>query len=299
MGIAHAKLLLFGEHAVVQGYPALGLGLPLRLRAAYRGPAQDWSVEGLPPEFQEQVLGAVRHLIEAYPPDCSPGVLCFQSEIPPASGLGSSAALCSALVAQFYPELSPTEHWRRALHAENYFHGKSSGVDVALAMREGLWLFEPRSEGPLLTEVTCPPLALVIGSLRRRAEAKSLILDIHGRAQAKEGRVLSLLQFLGQSASRAAELLQRSPPAIEEVGRLATENQKILESLGLGHPSWEELQSTAIRAGTVGGKWSGAGGGGAFWFLYTDPGTARRAASKLRQARHIEWLLEPRELILE
>lgn len=298
MGVAHAKLLLFGEHAVVQGYPALGLGLPLTLRVDYLSEAAQWAIVGLPPQFQNQVLGALHRLVDEFPPECPAGVLQIQSDIPPASGLGSSAALCSALVSLFYPKLSHEEHWQRAVFAEHYFHGKSSGVDVALAMREGLWYFEPGGNQPRIVEAACPPLYLVVGSLQRSTEARDLIMGIHRRYHENEGGVSRRISFLGQCAQRARSMLSKSPPQLKQLGLLAMEAQGVLQELGLGHPTWECLSDVAMSTGSLGGKWSGAGGGGAFWFLYDDADRAQQAARTLIKAIEEDWLLEPRALIL-
>jgi len=299
MGVrAQAKLLLFGEHAVVQGYPAVGLGLPLSLRLDWEQ-ASEWVLPNLEEPYRTQALEVISLLIAQRPPEIPAGRLVFHSDIPLESGFGSSAAFCSALVKLFYPSLELHEQWELALHAEHFFHGRSSGVDVALAMKPGLWWFQRTHGGLKLEAIKAPRLVLLMGSLKRQTTAKNLIMGIHQQAQAGQAWVQHRLEELGQASQVARFILERTPFELGQLGNLAKRTQKILEELGLGHPAWNKLVQTAERYGSLGGKWSGAGGGGAFWFLFPDQASSALAAKSLSNAEGISWLLKPQSLTLE
>ncbi|MDR7610649.1 MAG: hypothetical protein QN161_12290 [Armatimonadota bacterium] len=293
VGVAQAKLLLFGEHAVVHGYPALGLGLPYTLRVEALERAPDWELDGVPVRHRAAVFQVIRLLGGIRSPDLPPSHLRLSGDVPIESGLGSSAALCAALARLFYPTAGALEHWALARQAEHVFHGASSGVDVALALHPGLLLFTPGDPYPELRSLDGPPLTLVIGSLERAARARDLILGLREKARAGAVGVLDRLRCLGEASREALAYLRPTGADVAALGRLAQRARAILDELGLGHPAWPLLESAARRAGSLGGKWSGAGAGGAFWFVFPDEGAARHAAATLGTL-DLPWLLAPR-----
>ncbi|MFW5729561.1 MAG: hypothetical protein ACOCYG_07845, partial [Spirochaetota bacterium] len=86
-------------------------------------------------------------------------------------------------------------------------------------------------------------------------------------------------------AHQAAALI-RSPDAAErlpELGSLAGRAHRLLGDLALSTPITEHCLRTATENGAVGGKISGAGGGGAFFALFEDPTAALETAGTLRR----------------
>ncbi len=302
MGIlasANAKLLLFGEHAVVHGYPGLGLGLTWKLTVGSRGFSDRWQFTGAEAHAGDlekalKVIWQSGGLQE--PPE--PQNLLIESAVPLSSGFGSSAAFCCALARFFFPDFSEDEIWRVAQTAENIFHGKSSGIDTALALREGLWFFTPSVSGPpIVTPVEAKVPILITGSLPRTMDAKNLILGLHQRAQDGDSWVLSSLKWLGDASVTAKNLLQGvyNPAGL---GDLANSAQNTLKNLGLSTPAMDLVLENASKAGALGGKLSGAGAGGAFWLVVETAETAQQVIEELTKGTQkihgFQWLLPPR-----
>lgn len=126
-----AKLLLFGEHVLLLGAPALAVPV-----AAFGG-QWAWSAQKdrhhdrLLQLAQSESLRSVDTLdAEQFVQDLESG-LVFQSNIPTGYGLGSSGALCAAIYTRYVRE--KTEDLAQLKHVfarmEHFFHGNSSGID--------------------------------------------------------------------------------------------------------------------------------------------------------------------------
>lgn len=73
------------------------------------------------------------------------GSLVVVNRLPCGAGLGASAALCVALARWFehLGRVPSTAVYQFARQLEDLFHGESSGLDIAVALREGPVLFRP------------------------------------------------------------------------------------------------------------------------------------------------------------
>jgi mevalonate kinase len=286
VGTARAKLLLFGEHAAVHGHPAVGMTLPWTLTVTHT-PGPDWDVGAWGP-YAEPVRRLVDRLAvlagERGLPPPVPGRLDAVSDIVPAGGFGSSAALCAALVDVFFPGLDAAARDELAWRAEFLFHGTPSGIDTALAFREGCWALEPGTPGQSPARprpLPHPRWALVVGSVARDADTKTLVASVSQRLKAGDPSAQNAIASLGDLARRAAIAIEAGGDARPLVGRA----REGLRSLGLETPALTSAIDAGLeRAGAIAGKLSGAGGGGAFFVVFADADSAREAVLPIRRA---------------
>jgi mevalonate kinase len=298
VGCGWAKLLLFGEHAAVYGYPAVGLSLNAALRVHLKpGSADSWRIEGVQAEDREkilQVMALIEELASTEVEKRRPGGrLMLESRIPRGLGFGSSASLCVALaaaVASRRGESDSRRIWEWAHRAERLFHGTPSGIDTGLALLGGLYSFRP--DPPQLPEaerLTGVPLHLVVGAVPRRASAGALIGALREKVVGGDQGVRKVLERLGALAADTGAILRFRPErgaggsAARDLGALAREAQELLGSLGLSTPQLDRLLREGQANGALGGKLSGAGGGGAFFLVCADAEAARGAAAALQQ----------------
>ncbi|NNM67078.1 MAG: hypothetical protein HKM06_03580 [Spirochaetales bacterium] len=282
---AHGKLLLFGEHAVVWGHPAVGLSLESNLKLSWT-PQESWSFSKIPAEFQPVLRNLVEHFqkmrFQAGLSPLQPGDLFISSEVPVGSGFGSSGALCAAFAQLFFPSpsLSGEFSWDTlARGAESYFHGNPSGFDTALALREGWWKFQRQKDEISLTPLKFRRPNLVIGAIPRLSSTKNLVEGLAEKRIKDTRGVSSTLASLGEIANQGALLFQNETERLDhEIGRLFTQAQKALKLLGLSVETFKTIFETAKnRTGALGAKLSGAGGGGAFVLIYPSPESASQA----------------------
>lgn len=105
---APGKCILFGEHAVVYGQPAVAVAVEQRVRVSLR-PAKAWTIDGQPlAEGRHPHLQAiVKRLWPPRRPGCT---ITVTSELPSAAGLGSSAALGVAMSAAIRASIGRLQH---------------------------------------------------------------------------------------------------------------------------------------------------------------------------------------------
>lgn len=163
-----AKLLLFGEHILLTGAPALAVSVP-----AFSG-WWGWSdaVIGKQKrllEFAEsEALASVQGLdVQAFQHDLAQG-LVLESNIPTGYGLGSSGALCAAIYDRYCREKTEDLAALKADFArmESFFHGNSSGIDPLTSYLAQPVLIENKTEVSLAAPQpwTEPPVVFLLDS---------------------------------------------------------------------------------------------------------------------------------------
>jgi mevalonate kinase len=133
------KWVLAGEHSVLHGGIAVALPHPeFSLTLAF-DPQVGSKLVVEPPEAESiltEILGSIANNRKANGESFDPpaGKLQIQSTIPIGAGLGSSAALCVALTRWLADPLgiSQDRQVEFATQLEHRFHGRSSGMDVAV-----------------------------------------------------------------------------------------------------------------------------------------------------------------------
>ncbi|NNM53386.1 MAG: mevalonate kinase [Spirochaetales bacterium] len=308
---AHAKLLLFGEHAAVWGYPALGLSLTAGLTLEYEAFTPDNEVPTSQPwEFWPPEQSApLPNLIEIFQKlrtnrglaPLPSGRVRLASDIPPGGGWGSSAALASAFARLFLPDApleGPDSLDEAAREGEKLFHGRPSGIDTALALRQGWWYLERINDRLTAKALPDPNPPLVAGALPRLTTTKDLVNGIAEQRQRDPSGTAARLASLGELAQQA-QLLVRSPRFTPgALGRLMQSAQAQLTELGVSHPALQCVFETARQRGSLGEKLSGAGGGGAFVLVFSDHDSAIAACGALQEEFPPQFWAAPPHLVV-
>lgn len=319
-GAGFGKLLLFGEHAAVYGYPAVGLALPLRttmslslVQKAFRtepslsSPKSALNVPHLPESDRDIIHALWEDLFRmaaegrsTASPDravlshlrAQQFTLQVWSNVPRSRGLGSSAAACAALAGAWKALYAESEAygtedavvydtqdavWLLAHQLEQRFHGTPSGIDTGLAVYGGCRSFH--FHGSVLPEtqaLPAPDFPIVAAAVPRHSDTKALVADIRRRHEAGDRKVHTTLSRLGSIAEQAIDALVAGAPA-ETLAAAANEADSLLVGLELDSEQLRYGLRLAREYGALGGKMSGAGGGGAFVALFS-PEQAEAAA---------------------
>lgn len=291
IGRATGKLILFGEHAAVYGYTAVGVSLPEQVTARLGSDgAGDWDLGAIAAEDRE-MLGRILMRLETMLPELSSRARCrvqIESDVPRGLGFGSSAAICAALARAALahagaPGADLHREWSIAHDAERLFHGTPSGIDTGLSLIGGLIAFRPRPPAlPEYEPLFGAPLHLVVAAVPRDEACGALVAKLGERMRAGHQETRDAMQDLGGIAEAAREALASSAAGrSQDIADLADQAMDRLRRLGLSSSWLDRLLEAGKRAGALGGKLSGAGGGGAYFLVTRDAESAGRVAASL------------------
>ncbi len=266
-GTACGKVILFGEHAVVHGVPAIAVGID-RGASANARPSEASALE-LPGwgavirVNEDKPLARAFTDLLAASSVTEPVHVTVTTELPPGGGLGCSAALGVAVARAIDPEASAEVVAERANVWERVFHGNPSGVDAAVASLGGGVFFPRASAGNegRLERVRVPvALRLVIGNTGQASSTKSMVdavARLRERRPETTKKTFDAIHTLVKNARLAIEAGDR-----RAIGQLLDLNQMLLSGLFVSTPEIETLCASARAAGALGAKLTGAGGGG-------------------------------------
>lgn len=295
--IAHAKVILLGEHAVVYGYPALAVPVTAMTLTA--------TVDIFQPDGGRSILNTDRYhgplnqapkeydglafLASLMSP--SPIKLSYHSSIPQGRGLGSSAASAWATVQALNQAKNlgwPVEQLVQAGNrAEDIVHGNASGVDLA-AVRSNRLVVYRRTKG--FTAVDNHLGAwLVIADTGQPGSTKKAVASVHHQIETSEPKKADMNR-LGVLATEGIDAWRRKD--IARLGALFNQAQDILAEFGLSTLKIDRLIRLAHRAGAQGVKLSGSGLGGVIIALAENQEQAKSVSHALGAVASGVWIQE-------
>jgi mevalonate kinase len=152
-----AKLLLFGEHVLLRGAPALCVPVPA-FGASWEQASPKADIRGLQMRLAEfarsEVLGRVPGMDAGrFQKDLLFG-LFLRSDIPVGYGLGSSGALCAAVYDRYCRSKTADPAALKTVFAEMeaFFHGASSGIDPLVSFLNKPLLIRDKTQVEVVQE---------------------------------------------------------------------------------------------------------------------------------------------------
>jgi mevalonate kinase len=281
---APGKVILFGEHFVVYGEPAIVLAIDKRARAKietrtdrllhinsenlnlavtiengnFRVDQGDLKEAKMKFEPVRQVAEKV---LEKYGESIGLNIE-ISSTIPVAAGLGSSAAVVASVTAALGTllnlQMSKEDIFKITYEAEKYVHGTPSGVDPAIATFGGILLFQMDTGFKPLEAKTEIPLVIGETGVERSTRVQvEKVRDIRERFP----QIVDPIMLAAREISlRAIDAFKEND--LETLGSLMNVNHALLYGVGVSDESLEWLVNAARKAGALGAKLTGAGGGG-------------------------------------
>jgi D-glycero-alpha-D-manno-heptose-7-phosphate kinase len=220
-------------------------------------------------------------------------------DLPARAGLGSSSSftvgLVHALSALRGRFISKEELASSAIHIEQEIIKENVGSqDQVSAAFGGFNRIEFHRDGTFqvspviisterLTELQRHLMLFFTGTSRIADEiAKSIIDNLKNRA--------TKLICMRAMVDEAIGILQKPGVSIDEFGKLLDQSWKYKRSLSdqVTNPEIDRIYDEASRAGAIGGKILGAGGGG-FLLLFVKPESQERVRERLKHLIHVPF----------
>ncbi len=293
MGFGRGKVILLGEHAVVHGCPAIAVGIERGVTAKAATAKRDllrlspWDLALEPdPQGDEPLERAFAAALELYPTRPALEVTA-QVDLPAGAGLGCSAAIGVAVLDAIDEALgierARTDLATAALAWEKVFHGNPSGVDNTMSAIGGVALY--RKGDALRPLHSNKPLHLVIGHSGESSSTKEMVASVSRQLESDPERVNRTFEGI-EVLVRNAKLAIEAGNHIA-LGQLLDLNHTILSSLMLCTTKLDEMCQTARRAGALGAKMTGAGGGGCMVALSPKHDEALRLRDALGESSFV------------
>jgi mevalonate kinase len=307
-GHAPGKVILFGEHAVVYGRPALAVPVTqVKAEATVEsnGPegglllcAQDLGEEIHLDEAtlshaerdHPLVRAALMTLAELGLHELPPWRVTVTSSIPIASGLGSgaavSAAIARALADAAGRSLSPSVLSTIVYEVDKLHHGTPSGIDNSVICYEQP-VFFIRDQPPRTLSIG-RPFKLAIANTGIASPTRAAVTDVRHAWERETARFEVLFDRVAVIVEQARAVITEGIP--EALGALMNENHALLRELGVSSSELDVLAETAVAAGATGAKLSGAGRGGNVIALITAE-TRDAVVEAIRAAGAVECIV--------
>jgi len=290
---APGKIILFGEHAVVYGRPALAVPVT-EVHADVE--VTDSPQPGIWIDAPDISLQAeLTELADAHPLSVIiigtfkavgityklPLKIHIHSTIPVASGLGSGAAvsvaIARALSAHLGLPLSDDQVSQLAYGTERLYHGTPSGIDnTVVTFACPVYFVKGQTNETLRVGA---PFTVVIGDTGIPALTKESVADVRRLWEEDIPHWEKVFDEVGDLARRAREAIERGNASY--LGELMNLNHALLQTMTVSSPDLDRLVHVARSTGALGAKLSGGGRGGNMIAL-VKPERAEIIANALR-----------------
>jgi mevalonate kinase len=289
---APGKIILFGEHAVVYGRPALAVPVTqvhadVEIQAGqepgFRIDARDISLHArltdLPPNHPLRIV--VEIVLKSFGISTAPALrMSIRSTIPVASGLGSGAAvsvaIIRALAAHLGRAIQDEQVNQLAYQVEKIHHGTPSGIDnTVITYNRPVYFIRNL---PIETLHVNTPFTVIIADTGSAAPTRESVAAVKKLWSENPERWEPVFDRIGDIAQQARKIIENGK--WQALGALMDANQALLQEMTVSSFQLDRLAIAAKISGALGAKLSGGGRGGNMIAL-VNPEDAEKVSSAL------------------
>ena len=266
-GKGYGKTILFGEHFVVYGLPAIASALSSYTTADLEiEEGKGWEVvdnRSATPGYKEkkydEAMQSIKNVIKFTNIDvgCQKLKITFSGDLIAASGVGASAAQATSLARAI------NDTFTLMLSAEKAYHGTPSGIDNTASTYGGLIWFEKNLNGgknKIERVKLGKKIPLVIANTGITASTAEVVADVRKLKEANPLKFEKIFSDYHNLVIDAKVALLEGD--MKTIGRLMTENHKLLQQITVSAEVNDKLVDLAIKNGALGAKLTGTGRGG-------------------------------------
>lgn len=301
-GTAHGKIILIGEHSVVHNEPAIAI--------PFTSANVEVSIEEL---YGESTIESIYHtgrlkdapktlnnLIETLEAVCrhfnkkpENMHIIIKSSIPAERGMGSSAAVATALIRALFnyykTELTEDLLDNFVTISEVIAHGNPSGLDAKVVRSEESVYFI-RNKGSEFFSVDLPGY-LVVADTGQQGETGRAVSDVGKLLTDPSTNAERLISDLGILTRDARKQIDEKN--LVQLGRVLSKAQENLKGLTVSNETLDLFVETALDHDALGAKLTGGGRGGCMFALTDSLEQAENISKALLDVGAVDTWIHP------
>jgi mevalonate kinase len=303
-GYGYGKTILFGEHFVVYGLPALASALGAKTTAIIDRIARKGyelidnrpEVPGYKKEKYEEQQISIRNVLKFMGVDTEKQGLriTLGGDLICASGVGASAAGCVAIARAITDEFKLNWNDARineaAYEGEKGYHGTPSGIDNTASTFGGLVYFVKNMKGGPNTMETTKlknSVELVIGNSGITSDTKEVV-DAVRKLKDKDPKWFDgIIEKYSRLVAQGRQALEKFDLPL--VGKLMDKNHSLLQEITVSNEVLDSMVAISRKAGALGAKVTGTGRGGQMIALTPSMKLRDKVANALQAAGYEVW----------
>jgi len=310
--LAPSKIIIAGEHFVVEGEPAIASAIDLfadvTAEESYENAIRiesvdldnrkhvikstlneriiDYTGKEKTKKTLRPILRAVRKTMDFL--NVNTGIdIYINSKIPPSAGLGSSAAVAVAASAATMKllgfELNKETVWKAAFEAERIVHKNPSGIDITISTYGGMILYK-KGEKPVILKRSEKAIFLIAYTGKRMPTGK-IVEEVLNLKKSFPEIINPLYISAGALTKKLVDYLKNED--LVNAGKLLNINHELLSALGLSTFKIDLLVNIARKKGAYGAKLTGAGKGGVMFALVDKDSLERVKEALTKRAKFV------------
>jgi mevalonate kinase len=296
--VGYGKTILFGEHFVVYGLPAIAAALSDNTTAIVEdGKSGLEFIDNRPetPGYKTTKKGEIQRQLDAlighFKIDTkkTPLKIILSGNLVCASGIGASAALAASIArainTKFNLGMNDEQINDAAYVSETAGSGTPSGIDNTCAVFGGFITFEKNLQGgknKIEKLSVKKPVEIVLANSGITKETKIVVGDVKALKEKNPQGFEKIFAEYRSVFNDAVSAIKNED--WKKVGQLMNKNHSLLQKITVSCKELDEMQKIALGAGALGAKLTGTGRGGLLIALTPGKALQEKVASAMEKA---------------
>jgi mevalonate kinase len=303
-GIGYGKTILFGEHFVVYGLPAIASALgSYTVAEVHTSGGSGWTQDdqrpatpGYKQKKYDEGVKSIENVLNYLDIDFINQKLeiAFSGDLYAASGVGASAAQCTSLARAlnntFNLNLDDEKINEAAYEGEKAYHGTPSGIDNTASTYGGLiWFMKNLNGGKNTLDLLQSPkkMPLIIANSGITASTAEVVGDVRRLKDENPEKFKEIFKKYENLAKIAKNALLEGD--INLVGSLMNQNHELLQEITVSGEVNDKLVEIALQNGAIGAKMTGTGRGGLVIALAKNEEVQDSIGKAVENAGYTAW----------